>query len=538
MKNTIKKFINSSVSTFKRSVSRIEFWTKLLLGTFFETKKTRTDNHDFKKNSIFYRMNKNRKIALVLSGTFLLITSCTKDFKEINTNPNSPVSVQPSLLLRQVIYDYGEQMSYEGFTAGNLLGQYTTALDFNLFDRHNLKSPQLGGNPWPIFYKNLTDNEIIIGLSRENETYAVYEGPALILKAYMSAALTDLFGDVPYYEAFNGADGTVTPVYDSQESIYLDEGGILDNLDKGIAEIGNYSGSIRLEGDILFEGDLYAWIRFANSLKIKYLMRISDKVDVTAQLQTIFDDDNYIHGNTENAVFDFTDGEPNNFRLARLRIGDFNNFVLSETMEEILTNLNDPRIAILFRPFGNSTSGEFNGLLNGIDASQTSIALADYSLTGSIYRENTGVLDANFMTSMETQFLLAEAAQKGIISADAKVLYENGVKQAFDYWNAELPDDYLFTSAAFDSSGTNALEQIVTQKWVANMINGYEGWIEYRRTGFPQLKRISASLNNNLIPVRMPYPSEEEALNNANYSVAASATNGNSVNVNVWWDEN
>ena len=410
MKNTIKKFINSSVSTFKRSVSRIEFWTKLLLDTFFETKKTHTDNHDFKKNSIFYRMNRNRKIALVLSGTFLLMTSCTKDFKEINTNPNSPVSVQPSLLLRQVIYDYGEQMSYEGFTAGNLLGQYTTALDFNLFDRHNLKSPQLGGNPWPIFYKNLRDNEIIIGLSRENETYAVYEGPALILKAYMSAALTDLFGDVPYYEAFNGAEGTVTPVYDSQESIYLDEGGILDNLDKGIAEIGNYGGSIRLEGDILFEGDLYAWIRFANSLKIKYLMRISDKVDVTAQLQTIFDDDNYIHGNTENAVFDFTDGEPNNFRLARLRIGDFNNFVLSETMEEILTNLNDPRIAILFRPFGNSTSGEFNGLLNGIDASQTSIALADYSLTGSIYRENTGVLDANFMTSMETQFLLAEAA--------------------------------------------------------------------------------------------------------------------------------
>lgn len=62
----------------------------------------------------------------------LLVIGCTKDFEEINTNTNDPVTVQPSLLLRQVIYDYGEQMSYEGFTAGNLLGQYSTALDFNL----------------------------------------------------------------------------------------------------------------------------------------------------------------------------------------------------------------------------------------------------------------------------------------------------------------------------------------------------------------------------------------------------------------------
>lgn len=70
------------------------------------------------------------------------------------------------------------------------------------------------------------------------------------------------------------------------------------------------------------------------------------------------------------------------------------------------------------------------------------------------------------------------------------------------------------------------------------MINGYEGWIEYRRTGFPQLKTLSASLNNDLIPVRMPYPAEEEALNSVNYQDAASRTDGNSINVPVWWDEN
>ncbi len=466
----------------------------------------------------------------------LVAGGCTQDFEEINTNPNSPVSVQPSLLLRQVIYDYGEQMSYEGFTAGNLLGQYTTALDFNLFDRHNLKSPQLGGNPWPIFYENLRDNEIILELSQENPSFLVYEGPARIMKAYMSAALTDLFGDVPYFEAFKGDKGTVTPVYDSQESIYMDENGILDNLTKGISAIQAYDGVISLEGDILFEGDLEGWVRFANSLKIKYLLRISNKMDVATELQTLFNDANYIQDNSQNAVFDFTDGEPNNFRLARLRIGDFNNFVMSETMDEILTDFEDPRISKLFRPISNSDTGEeYNGLLNGIDASSTPVNLSDYSLAGTIFRENTGVLDANFMTSMETHFLLAEAAQKGFITADVNQLYETGVAEAYAYWQVELPSGYLTGPGALENG--DPLENILSQKWIANMINGYEGWIEYRRTGYPQLKTISASLNNDLIPVRMPYPAEEEALNNSNYTKAAENTDGNSINVNVWWDQ-
>ena len=132
-----------------------------------------------------------KKYIIIITIFISAITGCTKDFEEINTNPNAPVVVQPSLLLRQVIYDFGEQMSYEGFVAGDLLGQHRTALDFNLFDRHDLKSPQLGGNPWSIFYTNLRDNEIILNQSRTADAFAVYEGPALILKAYMAAGLTD-----------------------------------------------------------------------------------------------------------------------------------------------------------------------------------------------------------------------------------------------------------------------------------------------------------------------------------------------------------
>ena len=479
-------------------------------------------------------MKKYKNIAVIVLAVFAML-SCTKDFQEKNTNPNAPVEVQPGLLLRQVIYDYGEQMSYEGFVAGNLLGQYLTALDFNLFDRHALKSPQLGGNPWPILYTNLRDNQIILNKSRENEAFRVYEGPALILKAYMAATLTDLFGDVPYTEAFQGKEVTTTPVYDAQEDIYLAEGGILENLENGIAAIEAYDGNFSLEGDILFDGNLDNWVRFANSLKIKYLMRISSRENVSAELQELYSEGNYIKENAQNAVFDFTSGEPNSFRMQQLRVGDFNNFVMSETIEEILLELDDPRIEVLFRPTANDAT-IYNGLMNGIDASQTSISPANYSYGGMIFRENTGVLDANFLTAWETNFWLAEAAEKEMISADPKMLYNIAVEQSFDYWNTSFSEEYLNGAAAYGATGNN-IEQIITQKWIGNMINGYEGWIEWRRTGYPDLKPISASLNNDLIPVRMPYPTEEAALNAENFDEAAAATDGNSINFPVWWDE-
>ena len=310
----------------------------------------------------------------------------------------------------------------------------------------------------------------------------------------------------------------------------------MENLDKGIAAIKGYTAAQKLDGDILFNRDLNAWVTFANSLKIKYLMRISGRVDVAAPLQAIVTEGNFMKTNSQNAVFNFSNAQPNTFRMATLRAGDFNLFVMSETIEEMLKKNNDPRMAVFFRPTGGN-SAVYKGLLNGQNASTTSISVANYSLTGTIFRERTGDLDANFMTAWETQFLLAEAAERGLITADAKALYDTGVQLAFDYWLTPMPANYLAESAAaYGKDGANKIEQIVSQKWLANIINGYEGWIEYRRTGFPALKTLAASLNNNLIPVRMPYPTDEDALNNANFTTAAAVYNGNSINAKVWWD--
>ncbi len=480
-------------------------------------------------------MKHNFIIILIISVGVLL--GCTKDFEEINVNPNTPVDVQPEFLLRKILYDYSEQMSYEGFVAGNLLGQYFTAIDFNLFDRHSLSEPQYGGKPWSFLYENLRDNDILITKSRSNLAAAVYEGPALIYKAYVTAALTDMYGDVPYSEALKGKSGIVSPKYDNQRDIYLGEGGIIDNLDKGIAAIDGYKGAIPLQGDIIYSGNLTKWKKLANTLKFKALMRISGKEDVKAALQKIVSEDNFIKNPSENAVYAFTQSPPNNFRLSTAKVGDYNLFIMSETIDSILTALADPRKAMYFRPTA-ADPNIFRGLRNGPDASQLSITTSQYSLSGRIFREEAGNLKANIMTSFEMNFLLAEAAEKGWISGNAQTYYETGINHAFSYWNVVMPSNYLsHEKVAYKLDGNNPIEQIITQKWLANIINGYEGWIEYRRTGFPALKSVTASLNQNLFPVRMPYPTSEDALNNANFKIAADKTNNNSVNAPVWWDQ-
>ena len=463
----------------------------------------------------------------------LLVFGCTKDFEEINTNGNAPSTVQNELLFRQVLYGYGNAMSYEGFVAGNLLSQHFAMIDFNLLDRHALSSPQEGGNPWDVLYVALRDNETVLEQSRRNPAAAVYEGPALVMKAYLAMRLTDIFGDVPYFEAVGGrTTGVVTPAYDAQQDIYLAEGGILDNLRNAVAILQAYEGAIPLAGDILYDGNLDNWVRLANSLRLKALLRIADRVPVAVEIGELFAEGDLILTPEQEATFDFAAGPPNSFAFATARIGIFNVFLMSATADSIFTRLADPRVATLYRPAANT--GAFTGIVNGIDAA-TAIVPDNYARPGTIWRERTGDLDFNYHTAWETHLLLAEAAYRGYLSADAREWYESGVRLAFAYWQTELPEDYLTDGpAAWMSSA--GLEQIITQKWIAGIGDAYEGWIEWRRTGFPKLRPVAASLNQGLYPVRFPYPADEQALNLENYLQAAEATDGNSINVRVWWD--
>ncbi|MEM9929758.1 MAG: SusD/RagB family nutrient-binding outer membrane lipoprotein, partial [Bacteroidota bacterium] len=305
-----------------------------------------------------------------------------------------------------------------------------------------------------------------------------------------------------------------------------------DNLIVAIDLLENYQGAQRLNGDIIFEGDLDGWTRFARLLLLKALVRVGSRQPVQDLFDEHFNFAEILGQNEQNATFNFTAGPPNNYPLTTARIGIFNVFLMSETAAEIFEELDDPRVSRLYRPAANT--GEFTGIINGIDAA-SSIVPDNFARPGTIFREDGSQFQFHYGTAWEYYFLLAEAGARGLVNLRPDVPYELAVRLAFEYWGVEMPRDYLRTGpAAWDDE--RGLEQIMTQKWMANIGNAYEAWADWRRTGYPNLKPVAASLNGGQYPVRMPYPNDEQALNFENYQTAAAATEGNSINVRVWWD--
>ena len=477
---------------------------------------------------------------LLIGSSLCTLAACTQDFAEVNTDPDAPVDVAPELLLRQVIYDYADHMSFEGFTGGANLGQYFSAdPGFNRFDRGDLLAPQFGSNPWPRLYTQLRDVETVLAKAQSGEAARVYEGPALVLRSLIAANLTDVFGDVPYREAAGGKAGAFAPRYDLQEDIYAGEGGILASLREAVAVMDGYEGSFPLAGDELFGGDLDGYVRMANSLRLRYLLRASDELGAAAgeEMQAILDDGRLIDEGSEDAVFRFG-GAPNDFGFARARAGDFNNYLMSATVNGVLDALDDPRERLWFR---ENAAGGYAGAPHGLTGDTTVFRYdADtVSFPGRIWREESTRLKANFVTAWETHFVLAEAAARGLVDADAEGLYAEGVRLAFAYWDTALPEDYLGRDGVdYADDGDGDVTEIATQRWLANIGNGYEGWIEWRRTGHPDFRAPVTSLNGGLWPIRFPYPVNEQALNEESYEAAIGRIGGrNSVNVPVWWDE-
>lgn len=478
---------------------------------------------------------------LLASAIAITLASCTEDFAEINTNPNAPVEVAPELLLRQVIYDYADHMSFEGFTGGANLGQYFSAdPGFNRFDRGDLLAPQFGSNPWPRLYTQLRDVELILAKAQSrasqpttDQSANVYEGPALVMKSLIAGTLTDIFGDVPYMRAASGKRGAFAPAYDEQEDIYRAQDGILGSLRKAVRVMDAYGGGFPLTGDELFGGDLEGWIRMANSLRLRYLLRASDELGAAAatEMAEILTDGRFIDEGGEDAVFRFG-GAPNDFGFARARVGDFNNYLMSATIDDVVDALDDPRERLWFRP---TAGGEYAGVPHGLPSGYGTDTA---SFPGRVFREESTELKANFVTAWETHFVLAEAAARRLTGADAEALYEEGVRLVFAYWDTPLPEDYLEREGvAYRDDGDGDVREIATQRWLANLGNGYEGWIEWRRTGFPDFQAPVASLNEGRWPVRFPYPVDEQALNAENYEAAVARLGGeNDVNAPVWWD--
>lgn len=477
---------------------------------------------------------KNIFLAIFVFSAFF--TACTNDFEEINTNNNNPESVAPQFLLTNVISVSSDVSSYDqSFRRANYLAQFSASIEFETIDRYDMGS---NSGYWDAIFGLLTDIESI---QASENTNSAYNAVGDIMKSYLFSQLTDLWNDVPYTEALGAINGVFSPKYDTQENIYTDpETGILAVLKNAVITLENNNNVI--EGDILFNGDLDKWIKFANSLQVRYLLRISKRLTDFSDLQALADSGNIMTSNDDNAVLPYLSTSPNQFPLFNAASGIYNEHCMTVTVEDVLKSWDDPRMAVLYKPTNATvnTTAEFHGLLNG--QSKNTIAasgvdLNNISLFGSIFRDVADGVDAQYMQYSETQFALAEAVAKGYISGDANTYYQNGIMASFEYYNTTVPADYFTRTAIALDGSTGDITKILTQKWLSLISVGHEAWFNIRRTGIPALVAGPDNFNEDRYPVRYLYPESEQASNNANYQVAVERIGGDNINSKGWWEK-
>ena len=480
------------------------------------------------------KLNHIPKAAVIF--TLFFTFACTEGFEEINTNPNSPEAIGPQFLLSNVISVAANENTYtQGFRLSNYLAQFAASVEFERIDRYEMGS---NAQYWNGIYRLLNDIESIQTNPATNEAY---NAVADIMKAYLFSQLTDMWGDVPFSEALGAKSRVFNPAYDTQEKIYTDpEIGILALLKKSAETLKTTGASI--QGDMMFNNNLEKWRRFANSLRVRYILRISKRLTDFSELQALADKNDLMLSNADNAVVPYLASAPNQWPMSQAALGLYQEHRMTLTVDSVLKAWDDPRQSVLYKPTQKSiTDGkpEFKGLPNGLNRetiNDRGIILNDISLFGAIFRDVPNGVDGQFMQYAELQFALAEAVTRGYISGNAKAYYEKGIAASFAYFDTPIPVGY-FNRPNVALDGTNDLTKILTQKWLSLINNGHEAWFNIRRTGIPALTPGPDNLNDDKYPVRYLYPESEQAVNNLNYQAAASRMGGDNINSKVWWEK-
>ncbi|MFT6036211.1 MAG: hypothetical protein ACI9XJ_001789 [Marivirga sp.] len=473
--------------------------------------------------------------TLVLAA--FIITACSDEFEEINKNPNSPENVEPQFLLTNIISVAIDQNTYyQGFDRSNYFSHFAAAIDFGFLDRYIIGS---NSTYWANITALLTDIKTMKATSGSNEAY---EAVGDIMNCYLYSQLTDMWNDVPYSEAIRLEEGFDKPKYDTQEDIYTNpENGILAVLKRSANTLENTNQIVR--GDVMFNNNLNKWVRFANSLRLRYLLRISKRLTDYAELQELANSDKLMQSNADNAVLPYLAAAPNQFPFYLSSVGGLVEHVMSQTVDSVLTLWNDPRISVLYKPVANGLANDsvyYRGIQNGQTnetVSAQGLGIDDLSVFGSIFRDTPDGVDAQFMQYAEVQFALAEARKRGYISTGtAQQYYENGITASFDYYGVDVPSDY-FTRAPIALNGPIDLTKIMTQKWLSLINIGHEAWFSIRRTGIPNIEAGPDAVNEGRYPVRYLYPESEQATNAVNYQEAVRRIGGDNINSKGWWEK-
>ena len=522
---------------------------------------------------------KSKRLIFILMGLTVLVFSC-RDLEEMNINPNGvdPAVAHPNLLLSTIVTSTGQAVVGLGY--GDLAGVM----------QHTQKDGWSGGHngydwstsqDWGSYYNILrnVDEMYKKGVDMELE---FHQGVALVIKSYMFGLITDLWGDAPYSQALKGeqgGDAYIKPVFDSQEDIYA---GILADLETANTLLSGsqneYEGISSMQ-DVLLEGDVMRWRKFANSLALRYYMRISEKDPPTAQagIEKIVDDpENYpiILDANDDVTMEYpgasmADAWPTNTVFGQLEQGSYRRLKMCATLVDTMQGLNDPRLELWaqkvdvpllvvaspadrdetvdgIRYVGPDAVAKYVdqfGLAPDEDPEYVGLPPSFGNLPQAYnmnpdnnwaqaplnphashlnerYMNTSGpLIKSRLLTAAEVNFIIAEAALKGWTSESAQPHYEAGVQASLKAWGKSGDYADYILNAGVSYEGT--LEQIIEQKWIASWTAAAEAWFDYRRTGLPALQP-GIVVKRDALPLRFYYSVDEMDYNPDNTQTAIS----------------
>jgi hypothetical protein len=458
--------------------------------------------------------------------TFIVASCSDSDFEELNTNPNSPVVVPSSNLLTDAIRISANSLysTGNGGDMGSCWSQQWAKVQYNDEARYSPRQTSISGI-WDTFYEILiSDAKTAQDLAVGEENVAV-QGAALTLQAYGYAHLTDLFGNIPVTQAMRADEGIFAPEYDAQSVVY---DSIFAMLDRADALLASGSGAINPSFDILYAGDASKWRKFANSLKFRVAMRMSGVREAEAGtiLAGLMSRPMFTSSDDE-AKLVYLEAQPNaNPMYESIVFGAREEYKVSDVLVSTLEGLGDPRLSVYVAP---NSEGVFRGKPAGIqDVPSDLYNYENVSGIGAFYLRPEA--PAYFVSYGELLLLMAEAADRGLISASAADLYNAGVAESMAASGVSSGVDAYIAANPFSS------ESIQLQKWLTLFSQGMESWTEWRRTGIPNLTpAIDANPAVGEIPSRLTYPATEQTTNIANYLDAVAAQGPDLLTTKIGW---
>jgi len=505
-----------------------------------------------------------KTIIILLAVATLGLSSCEK-WLDINYNPNDATKATPDLILAGVLTNWAADQEPLGTTMGAWMGYWAHAGGWSGW--YTTKKYEITASFMSLYgyYTGaLTDNRFI----RTNSgTNVVYPAITDVVDAWYYHHLVDAYGDVPYSEACQ-PDLTLTPVYDDAETIYLD---LIDRLSNAVnvfwdAEnaadhLTNAIYSFKPTVDVVFDGDFEKWMKLANTLKLRLVMRMTN-VRSAAELKTMMDntaDKGFLTATvTANPGYSQSSGKQN---------PDWNTFgtsfngtvtsantqyTLNAYMHRKLSVNADPRLGKYFFAPTSAPGGALISIQLGTDGDLTAqpnttvaanyswVLLADDAAV--VSKKNTGNGSADDQTvflASESYFLQAEALARGILDAavvgtTANTAFRAGITASMNAAKVVAGDQTTYLGGIADISG-DAMDvkvgKIIEEKWVANyFMNHWETWCDYRRTNLPNPKGLGpdyemlsyypSGIIRRQIPRLFPYPQADYDINKANTQAA------------------